>query len=274
LYHQDPVYGLNRTSDLSGRYRIFLFKNFPGTFHYLKILKKKKEIEFLLKHSDKLVFLSDESKRQITNELKISTLKLEAINNPCVSHNIQGTNLKKKQILFVGEIVLAPKRPDKMLQIWSNLQGKFSDWELIFLGDGPDRTKVEEMAKSTKLKNVRFEGFVNPVPYYKEASVLCMTSDCEGFGLVLTEAMQFGMAPITFNNWSAIKDIIINDETGILVETDNINEYCEKLSHLLSNEEYRNRISENAREHIKKFDIEVVGLHWLKLFQSLLISGN
>jgi len=269
LHHNDPLYGLNRRSDLSRGLRGFLFKTFPLIFYYLKVLIKKREINYLLKKSDRLVLLSDEFKLQIKRDLKINSIKIKAINNPIISYNIQSSDIKSKQILFVARLELSQKRPDKMLKIWACLQNKYPDWKLLFLGDGPDRTNVEEMSKSMELKNVSFEGFVDPVPYYKESAILCMTSDYEGFGLVLPEAMQFGVVPITFNNWISLKDIIVDYETGILVRTDDLTDYVTKLDHLMSDVYFRNRISANAINHAKKFQIDKIGLKWIRLIEDV-----
>ena len=274
LYHTDPLHGIDNVPNLSAYIKNHLLRkiiveNLNGLIRYLKIARKKSEISFLLKKSDRLVFLSDEFIHEIYKELGIRSSKIEAINNPCATYKIEGVQNKKKQILFVARIDLPVKRPDKMLQIWSRLENKFPEWELLFLGDGSDRNKVEEMSKFLGLKNVKFEGFVDPIPYYKVASVICMTSEYEGFGLVLPEAMQFGVVPITYNNWVSLKDIIIDHETGILVSTDNITEYSEKLEQLLTCEELRNRISNNAKEYAKKFQIEFVGPRWTQLFDIL-----
>jgi glycosyltransferase involved in cell wall biosynthesis len=96
-----------------------------------------------------------------------------------------------------------------------------------------------------------------------------MTSDYEGFGMVLIEAMQFGVVPISFFNWSSLQDIIIHDKTGILVKSDNLNDYINKLLELMGNAKLRMTLSTNAAEHAKKFDIEIVGPKWLKLFENI-----
>jgi len=269
LYHQNPIYGINKLVSSSGRIRTFLFKKFPGIIRSIKVLRKKREIDQILKNSDRLILLSDEFKLQLAKDLKIKTSKIISISNPLISQSNQNSGIKKNQILFVGRMD-SQKRPDLMLQIWSGIQDKFHDWELLFLGEGPDKNKIEEMSKAMQIKNVRFKGFVDPIPYYKEASIICMTSDYEGFGMVLIEAMQFGMVPIVFNNWASLKDIITDKVTGILVETENIDEYTYKLSQLIVDDELRFSISLNAKEFVKKFDIEKVGHQWIMLFQSLL----
>lgn len=62
------------------------------------------------------------------------------------------------------------------------------DWHLDIVGDGPDAAALKELAERLRLSNVSFEGFRNPAPYYRRASIFCMTSTFEGFGLVLPEA--------------------------------------------------------------------------------------
>lgn len=274
LYHTDPLYGINKAINVSGRINNFIKIKFAGAIRFLKVQRKKMEIGQLLKKSDRLVLLSDEFHKQIIKELKIKSSKIVSINNPCVSYLEQSIIPKKKQLLFVARIDIAVKRHDKMLQIWSYIHNKFPDWELIFLGDGPDRVKVEEMAIEMGLKNVRFEGFVDPLSYYKSASILCMTSEYEGFPSVLLEAMQFGLTTIMFNNWASISDVITDYETGILIKTDNTADYIGKLDHLLSNEILRDRISSNAIEYVKKFRIETIGPKWMSLFDDLLREKN
>jgi glycosyltransferase involved in cell wall biosynthesis len=269
LYHTDPLNGLYKTSELSGGFRLFLYRIFPDILQYVKTQRKKKEINYLLENSDRLVFLSEEFKKQVSAELRINTSKIQAINNPCFSYNFLNTSRKKKQILFVARIDYLVKRPDKMLNIWSCLQNEHPDWELIFLGDGPDRMKVENLAKSMNLKNVRFEGIVDPVPYYKEASIICMTSDYEGFGLALLEGMQFGVIPIAFNNWISLKDLIVDMVTGIIVPTDDILQYVEKLNMLMSDENIRIMMSYKAIDQAKKFGIERIGPKWIKLINEI-----
>lgn len=267
LYHQDPIFGINLISP-----NIFfktIYKISTRLYNYLKKTKYRIHFHKLLNKSDKLVVLSDYFSKDLAIILGINSRKIESISNPIILEHFNNKS-KKKQILFVSRLEFEQKRPDLMLKIWSKLETKFPDWELIFLGDGSARLELENLVNSMELENVRFEGFVDPVPYYKEASIIGMTSDYEGFGMVLIEAMQFGVVPISFFNWSSLQDIIVQDETGVRVTANDLNEYSNKLSKLLSNEEERNRISNNAKEYVKKFDIEVIGPQWLKLFDSIL----
>jgi glycosyltransferase involved in cell wall biosynthesis len=180
---------------------------------------------------------------------------------------------KKKQVLFVGRIEIEPKRPDLLLLIWQEIHMKFPDWELIILGDGPDRPYIEKCAYQMNLQNVSFKGIVNPEPFYKNASIICMTSDYEGFPLVLIEAMQYGVVPITFNNWASLQDLIFDDQTGLLVNTADIKSYTNRLADIMKNDNVRNRIARNAINQVQKLDIKEIGRQWLNLFDEIIVRG-
>lgn len=269
LYHTDPLHGLKVKVD----YKYWLINKFvfyfPALIQKFKIINKKREIDFLLKNSSKLVLLSSAFEKEFFLKLGINSSKIVSINNPHQFHLADKIPVKKKKILFVSRLEFLPKRPDIMLLIWSRLQDIFPDWELLFLGDGPNRTEVESMSRKLKLRNVKFKGFVDPVPYYKEASILCMTSDYEGFGLVLPEAMHFGVVPITFFNWVSLTDIIFDGETGILVNNNDIIEFSNKLSQLIINDSDRMRIAQNAMTASNRFDINKIGPQWIELFSNL-----
>jgi glycosyltransferase involved in cell wall biosynthesis len=266
LYHQDPLYGLNLVS--SNLVFNKLYKLFPSIYSFLKKTKQRRQINNLLNKSDRLILLSEHFCKDLSEILGINSDRIQSISNPIILEKSNEV-FKKKQILFVSRLEFEQKRPELMLLIWSKLHKIFPDWELIFLGDGNARMDLEDLVNSMELVNVRFEGFVNPIPYYKEASIIGMTSDYEGFGMVLIEAMQFGVVPISLFNWNSLQDIIVNNNTGILIDNNNIDEYSFKLSQLIRDEEERRRLSKKSVEHVQKFDIEVIGLKWLNLLESI-----
>ncbi len=269
-FHSDPTYGLGNLRKSSNRYKTWITWSLPKLVLYYKIVKKRREIKYLLKYSDKLILLSNAYIREITEKLSIKSSKIAAISNPCNYIKLPAPTEKKKIVLFVARIEILSKRPDKMLQIWSKISPRHPDWELVFLGDGADRKTVEDLSRSLQLQNVRFEGFVAPEPYYQDASIICMTSDYEGFGLVLIEAMQYGVVPITFNNWSSLKDIITNQETGMLASTNDISTYVAMLDQLMTDEALRKSISVNATKHVKNFQIESIGPQWDQILKDLI----
>lgn len=127
-------------------------------------------------------------------------------------------NSKQKEIVYVGRIDLFQKHVYRVIDTWEMLESEHPDWCLTLIGDGEDRARLENVTKEKGLKRVRFEGFKSPVEYYRRASVLLLTSEFEGFPLVLAECMSFGVVPVVYDSYPAVHDIISNGKNGVIVE--------------------------------------------------------
>lgn len=97
------------------------------------------------------------------------------------------------------------------------LEDSCKDWRLTFKGDGPDRSMLEKKANELGLRRGSFEGFKNPFEYYKRASILMLTSDIEGFPLVLAECMSFGIVLVVYASYPAVSDIITDGIDGVII---------------------------------------------------------
>ena len=176
---------------------------------------------------------------------------------------------KEKVVVWVGRHSEWHKRTTDILKIWSKIEKKFPDWKLYILGDGPDGDKVKQLYSSLSLKNCDICGVVDPKPFYEKASILCVTSAFESFGMILTEGMQYGCVPITYDSYTAVRYIINDGRDGILVTPFDLDEYAEKLAHLMENEDLCQRLSNAAIESVKQFDAENVMPKWLELIESI-----
>jgi glycosyltransferase involved in cell wall biosynthesis len=88
----------------------------------------------------------------------------------------------------------------------------------VIIGEGEDRAKLERLAQSLGLKNVRFAGAVPNAQRYMHAfDVLCLPSLWEGLGLVLVEAMQ-QRTPIVASRAGAIPEVLNNGRCGVLFD--------------------------------------------------------
>jgi glycosyltransferase involved in cell wall biosynthesis len=88
-----------------------------------------------------------------------------------------------------------------------------------FVGDGPDRVSLENMASELALTNrVRFLGFQqNPYPLIQAADLLCIPSLYEGLPNVALEAMALGTSVLATNCCGSLQKLIGNNERGVLV---------------------------------------------------------
>jgi len=112
--------------------------------------------------------------------------KIKVIPDPVVLSD-EKAKPKEKIVLYVGRLNQEPKRVDRLLRIWAQIEGKALGWRLQIIGDGPHRPVLERMSAKLHLSKVSFLGWQNPDSFYNSASIVCLTSTYEGFGMVLTE---------------------------------------------------------------------------------------
>lgn len=96
-----------------------------------------------------------------------------------------------------------------------------------------------------------------------------MTFLFEGFGLVLVEAMKFGVVLVVFNNYLNACEIIDNNINGFLVSPFDVDAYAEKISELIEDEDELNSMSIEAELKSEHFDINNIGSNWVALLNNV-----
>ena len=231
-----------------------LCRNIFIVIFYLKYHSYYKK---MVQSSDRIVLLSE----RFISEIKYYSGQLcnniYSIPNPLSLEINKEDCQKKKEVLFVGRLEWQ-KRPDLLLDIWSHVIKTHKDWNLIILGDGTCRKRMEAKIQEECIENVCIKGFQDPIPYYKRASILCMTSCYESFGLVLLEAMNYNVIPIAFNSYPNLRDIIDDKKDGYIVKPFDIREYVAKLNLLMSDERQLQRMQNRTKEKVEKYTIDAI----------------
>jgi glycosyltransferase involved in cell wall biosynthesis len=106
----------------------------------------------------------------------------------------------------------------------------------VFVGQGEDRQRLERLSRELDItRYVHFAGAVHDseLPsYYKSAEVFAMPSKAEGFGLVYLEAM-YHAKPCIAGNADAAGEVVLDGETGLLIEPGNIAQARDAVLRLL-----------------------------------------
>lgn len=242
-------------------------------FHWFKTYEKK----FIRKYRDAynlvdaFIVLCDAYKDEMVQLLGISEKnKIHVIHN--AESSIENLNhQKKKQVVFVGNLIYENKRVDRLLDIWNLIYEKVPGWKLIIVGGGQELDILKKKAQHLKLQNIQFAGGTSDAQsYYYDASVSCLTSTFEGWPLCLTEAQVNGVVPIAFNSCAGIQEILSpNGQNGILVPPFDKKMFAEELYKLLTSPEKLERMRQNVIHKSEDYSLEIVGKKWLDLFQSL-----
>lgn len=238
---------------------------------YITMYDQCRMYKNLYLYSDTVVLLSNEFKESYIKLSGIKeTTKLTAINNMLSFPYEKRDYPKKKQILWCGRLLFSQKRPDRILWVWKKLQDKLPDWNLVIVGDGPFSEQIRQLSEQLSLERIEFAGFKDPVPYYKESSISCMTSNHEGWGLVLTEAMQYGCVPIAFDSFESVHEIIEDGKNGFLIKPFDMDMYANKILYLAKSD--MGKYVDNVINSMERLVPETIAKQWLKLFNEVLAN--
>jgi glycosyltransferase involved in cell wall biosynthesis len=159
-------------------------------------------------------------------------------------------------ILSAGR--LAPEKGgENLLHAFSLLLQK-TDARLVFLGEGPEQTKLEQLCERLEIGHkVSFLGYrSNPFQYMAQSTVFVLPSHYEGFGNVLVEAMACGLPVVATHCYQGIEEIVDPGETGLLVEVGDEEAMAAAILRLLEDDKLRVQLSERALARVDAFGIE------------------
>lgn len=171
--------------------------------------------EKYLNYSDAHLAISYNIYKKIENILNNDSI-IHYIGNPVDIDNVELINRSTGSIelLYIGRLDNTQKRLDILFKALSKVNG---NWGLRIVGDGPHSNELKLLAKQLDIeKKIIWEGWrENPWNYIDEASLLVLSSDYEGFGLVLVEALSRGI-PVLSTECEGPDEIIKNGVNGWL----------------------------------------------------------
>ena len=236
-----------------------------------------RSMKYVYQHTDLYMVLSPSFVKKFKEFTGITHPDhLQVLTNPVTidsSSYDYSLSKKQKEIIYMGRIDYNQKRVYRVVDTWAKLESVFPDWKLTIVGDGTARKDIEKQVKEYGLKRVSFEGFQQPRPYYERASILLLTSEYEGFPLVLAECMSFGVIPVVYDSYSAVRDIIDNGKDGVVIP------FCpngykadiaaKMVADVMENNEKRNAMAQAAIEKSKNYSVEEIYNKWLSIMQAL-----
>ncbi len=163
-------------------------------------------------------------------------------------------------ILFSGKLI-PRKRPMDVLRAYEKLSQSVSAdirsrLAIVFMGDGELRGELEAYTAAHNIQRVHFVGFQNltklPV-YYAIADIFVISSFNECWGLVVNEAMCFGLPIISSNLVGAVPDLVREGENGYIYPCGDVEKLKECLEKIIISKKLRERFGRKSFEIISKY---------------------
>jgi glycosyltransferase involved in cell wall biosynthesis len=191
--------------------------------------------------------------------------------------------IANKNILSVGRFDDEIKRIDKILLVFKELHQIDPEYCLDIVGYCPmdielsylNNNKLKDFIVDQKIptSNIKFWGEQKDVSrFYNKASFLILTSKCEGFALVLVEALSKGV-PCACFEYLGVEEIVQSGYNGWVCPQDDYLGLAKNIARTIENKKLFLEMSQNALDSVHKFDEKIFYERWGKLIEITIGTG-
>lgn len=248
------------------RYRKKIIASEHASYYAYNMMYKK--IKEWLYPRLKMISVPTTMDYKIYRDLGYNVTYIPHINTFDVIHN---NSLKSKRIINVGRLT-ADKQQLLLLDIWELVEKRIPGhgWILQIIGSGEEEKDLKRKIEALKLCNVEMIPHTSNINcYYQDAELFVFTSKMEGFGMVLLEAMSYGIPCISFDCPSGPRDIIRHGKNGYLVECYNkeifANWICEYITFT---DDIKRQLSNGAINTINQWNNDKIVNQWIDIFEN------
>ena len=232
--------------------------------------------------SDRITAISTYTAREVRElvperEVPIEVIPYTISIAPIHKH---GPSFRKNRpmALYAGRLV-ERKGVDYLLRAFAEVVKEIPA-ELILLGEGPEKERLMGLSSELGLEGkVVFKGWVSKealADLYGECNVFVLPAiidskgDTEGLGVVLLEAMSY-KKPVIASGLGGILDIVVHEETGLLVKEKKVSELASALRRILKDTLLAERLGLGGYRRFKEhFSWDLIGEAWQSLYASLM----
>jgi len=221
--------------------------------------------------ADAIIAVSEYTKDAIVSLYGGDPAKITVV-YPAVPTMLKGKPKTKpfdKTILFLGRFA-SQKRPITFVDIAEKVLAKAKDVHFLMVGDGDLKNEVIETVAQRKLGNkIHFADFVDYQEVsrvFGKASLLCIPSDSEPFGLTAIEAAALGV-PVVVSAQSGVSELL---EGAITVDKDDVEGFAEVIVELINNEKKQKALVKENKLSLDKVDWDKASVKILEVFHDVL----
>lgn len=219
--------------------------------------------EFLIKNYDNYIVQTKDDFEKIKEKFNFEPL---IINNSNTFNVYEKNAMNNKSFVAAGRFSHVKNFPF-LISCFNEFHKKNKEWNLTIYGQGKEYKKCQKLVKKYNLENFVFlpGKTSNMIEKYRKSSIYILTSLWEGWGMVVTEAMQYGL-PIISSNIPSTIEIFGKSNCGTIVNEYTVESFSNAMLEMVKNEKYK-KISENCLERVKRFDIENIGKEWINILK-------
>lgn len=257
----------------------------PDVFPKIKLAKARATMSLMASKADKIIAVSNSTKKDLTDIFKCPEDKVRVIYSGCDKRFFEESTVSRekvlgkygipeKYILFLG--TLEPvKNIGRLFEAFKIFKSNYKkenircDYKLVMAGkNGWMAKEYKQMAKDLGIaKDIIFTGYIigdELVPLFKNAEFFVMPSLYEGFGTTVLEAFATG-TPAIVSKVSSIPEIA--GEAAEFVNPLDVQGIAEAMTKFAKDENLRNSYKEKGKQQVSKFDWDKTARETLELYR-------
>lgn len=175
---------------------------------------------------------------------------------------------EEKVILSVGQFIHR-KGFDVLLNACTKLPREYG----IYIVGGEPTPEFLELKENLKLSNVHFIGFKAKEElkeYYMASNLFVLPTREDIWGLVINEAMAYGLPVITTEKCVAGLELVKNYENGFIVPVNDDGNLGKRISEVLEDKNHLEKMCESSLMKIKGYTIENMAIETIRILQNIL----
>lgn len=230
-----------------------------------KIEKMKKRIKKIMVNADKVIAVCN-FLGELAVKIGVDESKIRVIYNSIDFAKREGRRVglrdqfgKDAKIMVYSGRLVPWKGIGAVIKIMPRLIKKLGNVNFLVLGDGPEEKNLKSQVSNLKIGgNVHFLDRISHdeiISYLQESDLFMLNTNYEGLSHAILEAMDAG-TPVVTTAVGGNPEIIDNGKDGLLVHYNNKEELFEAAVKILTNDDFKKSLIENAKEKLKKFNWE------------------
>lgn len=214
--------------------------------------------KYVLPRADAIRTVSQRLKKQLINEFKVKEKKITVV--PIyveildLKSQISKTKKVDEKFIFLTAGRLVPvKNIGLQIEAMAEIVKKYPETKLWIVGEGKERKNLEFRIKNYELgSNIKLFGWQkNLDKFYNQADAFLLTSNYEGWGMVIIEAASYGL-PIIMTDVGCAGEIIKNNESGIVIPVGDKEKLVKTMAEVMENRELRKKLGQGAKTSVEK----------------------
>jgi L-malate glycosyltransferase len=236
-------------------------------------------VTFSINQSDGVTAVSEDLRKDtydhfdITNDIEVipNFIDLERFKKQKKEHFKKAICPNDEKLLIHTSNFRKVKRVEDVVAIFNKVR-KEMPAKLLMVGDGPERSKIEELCReSCNLDDVRFLGKLEAVEeVLSVGDLFLLTSEKESFGLAALEAMACEV-PVISSNAGGLPELNINGVTGYTCNIGDTADMAQKALYILD-ENNLSRFKAGALARAKEFEISNILPLYISLYERTLVK--